>query len=828
MARVKAGVLYVTIARWLDVTGKNGWDEVMVVQATARKVLVLAGIVVFSAQLAHAGFFNTRVKPILSQHCFACHGQDGKQRKGDLRLDIAPEDSGFTAERKNALFASGRHGSEIFARISATEVSDRMPPEEKPALSPEEIEIIGQWLDRGAAYEMHWAFVPRAWPDVPEVRDAAWPKGTIDRFVLARLEENGIAPGPLADPVTQIRRVYLDLIGIPPTVEAVDAFGADPSDDAYAAVVDGLLQSPHLGERWGRHWLDRARYADSNGYSIDGPREIWRYRDWVINAINGDKPFDDFVIEQLAGDLLPEPTPEQRVATGFNRNTMINQEGGIDKEEFRLEAVFDRVNTTGSVFLGLTLGCAKCHDHKYDPIFQKEYYQFFAFFNDDDEVDLKLPTPEQEAQAGALRAKIDDIVPERDAYRAQALKEKLPVWLSGLKPEEIQGWHLKEQDAVTRPMDTWTDEQRAMMEKRFLGMDAEYQAFEKAIAEVNAQMPSIVQTMVLQHRAQPRETHVFVKGDFTRPGDLVRPGTPGVLHPYNGAENPTRLDLAQWIADRGNPLTARVAVNRYWQELFGRGLVETENDFGYQGALPTHPELLDYLANEYIARGWSSKAILKEIVLSATYRQSSFRRPELDEIDPKNYLLARQNRVRLDAEIIRDATLAASGLLDATIGGPGVFPPQPDGVMKLGQSSRPWDASTGGSRYRRGMYTYFWRATPHPSLVVFDAPDAVTACTRRTRSNTPLQALTLLNDQAFVEQAEAFAKRIAGEPMADDSERLDYAFRVCLGRRPAPGEKAVLQDVLAMARNEAPAQPEDAWLMVARTLLNLDEFITRE
>ncbi|MBX3178257.1 MAG: PSD1 domain-containing protein [Candidatus Hydrogenedentes bacterium] len=800
----------------------------MSIASAVPRAAVWAAAAALCASSAHAGFYNDRVKPILSQHCFACHGPDAAARKAGLRLDVPQAESGLSAGRLAELFSEGRDGSLIYERITAPDPADRMPPVKKSTLTPEEIEVIGAWLDSGAEYEKHWAFSPPEWPEIPAVQDSGWERGSIDRFVLARLERDGIAPSPLADPVTQIRRLHLDLTGLPPSIEEVDAFVENPSDAAYEAAADRLLASPHFGERWGRRWLDRARYADSHGYSIDGPRSIWPYRDWVINAINADKPYDAFVVEQLAGDLLPDATRDQRVATGFNRNTMINQEGGIDKEEFRIEAVTDRVNTAGAVFLGLTLSCAKCHDHKYDPIYQDEYFQLFAFFNDDDEIDLELPTPGEEATLREARAKISEITPERDAYREHAIAEKLPQWIAGLDPEDVKTWHLKEQEAVARPIAEWTDEHRAMMEKRFLGMDAEYQAFEKRIREIESTMPGVARTMVLRRRAEPRKSHVFVQGDFTRLGEQVQPGVPGVLHDADLPENPTRLDLARWIVGRGNPLTARVTVNRYWQELFGRGLVETENDFGYQGALPTHPALLDYLANRFIARGWSMKAIIREIVLSSAYRQASHARLDLETIDPKNYLLARQNRIRLDAEIIRDATLAASGMLNPAIGGPGVYPPLPDGVMKLGQVSREWATSIGPDRFRRGMYTYFWRATPHPSLVVFDAPDATVSCTRRSRSNTPLQALTLLNDQAFYEQAEALAARIVSARAASDSERLEHAFRVCLGRWPEPREKAVLQDLLAAARQQSPRAPDRDWLLVARALLNLDEFITRE
>lgn len=799
----------------------------MRIVSLSRKTLLVAVCLGLVSPLAQAGRYNNQVKPILSQHCFACHGSDAKQRKGELRLDVPPTEAGYSAERLQKVFASGRHGSAIYTRITTSDAEEHMPPVDKPALSAAEIEVIGQWLDDGAPYEKHWAFVAPAWPQIPDASKTIWAKGPIDALVLARLEEKGITPSPLADPVTQIRRVFLDLTGIPPTPEEVDSFTSDPSDTKYEALVDQLLASPHFGERWARHWLDQARYADSNGYSIDGPRTIWPYRDWVINAINADMAFDDFVRDQIAGDLVPGATEAQKVATGFNRNTMINQEGGIDKEEFRIEAVMDRVNTTGSVFLGLTLGCAKCHDHKYDPIFQKEYYQLFAFYNDDDEVDLDLPTPEQREKLAAIRATVAEQQTKRDAYRDTALRDKLGPWAAALSEEQTRDWGLKEKAAIKLPVADWTAEQRGLLEKRFLAADAEFQAFEKAIADENGKVGSLVRTMVLARRAQPRETHLFIKGDFTRKGDIVTPATPAVLHPLPKSESLTRLDLANWLVDRSNPLTARVTVNRFWLALFGRGLVETENDFGYQGALPTHPELLDYLANEFIAKGWSVKSILREIVLSSTYRQASLARPDLEIVDPRNFLLARQNRVRLDAEIIRDAALAASAQLDPTIGGPSVYPPLPDGVMKLGQSdNRVWETSTGKDRFRRGMYTYFWRATPHPSLVVFDAPDALVACTRRTRSNTPLQALTLLNDQAYVEHARALAKRIVEMPMASDSERLDFAFRVCLSRAPQGNEKAVLSDLLALG---GPTQaPEKSWLMVARTLLNLDEFITRE
>ena len=782
------------------------------------------GLCILISPAGSADDYNNKVKPILSQHCFTCHGPDSKHREGELRLDVAPYDDDMASDRIKELFGSDHASSLIFERITAQDDDDRMPPSDKPALTEKEIGIIADWLDDGAPYSKHWAFIAPTKPGMPTLKQDDWPRTTLDRLVLATLESNDISPAPLATPETRLRRVYLDLIGILPTIEQVSSFVANPSEEAYTQVVDKLLASEHFGERWGRHWLDNARYADSNGYSIDGSRQIWPYRDWVINALNEDMPFDQFITEQLAGDLLPNATQDQRVATGFHRNTMINQEGGIDKEEFRIESIVDRVNTTGAVFLGLTMECAKCHDHKYDPLYQSEYYKLFAFYNNDDEIDIELPSPNQKARLKRIQKEIDALVPKRNAYKAEAIKEPLTAWVATVTEETLAKWNLKEKDAIATERSTWTDEQERLIQKRFLAADEKYQELENEIRSIEKKKPRLPKTMVLKKRPEARVTQLFEQGDFTRKAEVVTPGTPAVLHPYKGPENGSRLDLAHWLSSPENPLTARVMVNRYWQYLFGRGIVETENDFGYQGSLPTHPEVLDYLAAQFRDTGWSIKKIIREIVLSSTYQQSSHRRPELDVIDPKNYLLARQNRVRLDAEIIRDVSLSASGQLDTTIGGPGVYPPQPDGVMKLGQSSRAWNPDKGSDRHRRGMYTFFWRATPYPSLMVFDAPNAMVTCTRRSRSNTPLQALTLLNDQAFIEQAQALAERISSAPMATDEDKLHYAFMLCLGRAPEASEVLVLSNLLKKSSGDQTS----AWFPVARTLLNLDEFITRE
>jgi hypothetical protein len=691
-----------------------------------------------------------------------------------------------------------------------------------------------------------WSLIKPVRPAEPPVKDAKWVRNPIDRFVLAKLEKESLRPAPEAPRETLIRRVYLDLTGIPPTSAEVAAFVADQTPGAYEQLVDRLLASPHYGERWGRRWLDVARYADSNGYSQDNPRVIWKYRDWVIDAMNRDMPFDEFVVDQFAGDLLPNPTQDQIIATGFHRNTQINEEGGIDPEQFRVEAVIDRVATTGTGILGLSLGCAQCHNHKYDPISQKEYYQFYAFLNNCDEPTMEFYSdPAVQSRVAAIGAEL--------AKRDATLDERVAAWERSLKPEEIdaiKSIHLR--GALKTPAAQRNDKQKKQLRETVRDMDAESK---RLVAELNGlKGKGVATTTLIMHErtSEPRETHVHIKGDFTRPGDLVTPGTPAVLPPLKPrGEKPDRLDLARWLVDRDNPLTARVAVNRMWQQYFGHGIVETENDFGTQGAPPTHPQLLDWLATEFMSRGWSQKAIHRLIVTSATYRQSSNVRPELLHADPYNKLLARQSRLRLDSEIVRDVALTASGLLSEKVGGPSVFPPQPDGVTNVGQVPKKWVVSKGEDRYRRGMYTFFFRATPHPLLDAFDSPNATLACTRRNRSNTPLQALNLLNDDAFVEFAQALAARTWRETQAgknDDASRIDHAFELCVSRTPAPEERQVLLKVLASQREalatdkqgcEALA-PKDklpgglepnefaAWTMVSRVLLNLDETITRE
>jgi Protein of unknown function (DUF1553)/Protein of unknown function (DUF1549)/Planctomycete cytochrome C len=783
--------------------------------------------------------YLSQVKPVLTRHCVSCHGLI--KPRGGLRLDTA------AAALKGgkggpAVIPGNSELSPLVAAVRGEGTTERMPLN-RPPLSASEISLLQNWIDQGAkaiAAERpgsapnpsHWAFFPPVSPAVPDVLNRRWARNAIDRFIQVRLERVGVPPSAEADRATLVRRVSLDLVGLPPSPHEVDAFLADRSEDAYDRAVDRLMASPHFGERWARPWLDQARYADSNGFNIDAPRSIWKYRDWVIDAFNDDTPFDQFTIDQIAGDLRPEAAFAPRIATGFHRNTQINQEGGIDVEQFRVESVIDRVNTTGTVFIGLTIGCAQCHDHKYDPVAQRDYYRLFAFFNNVDEPELEIASPADLARRQAIRAQIDDWHHALAAHYPD-LDDRERKWEKTLALAFTQVQAADVRLAFDLPRDKRSRSQsRALVELMIIN-DPTYVEELTALKKLRAAEPKFVTTMVVSERSgEPRPTHIHQGGDFTRKGERVLPGVPAVLPRLadsSAGTPPDRMDLARWLVDRGNPLTARVAVNRIWQAYFGRGLVETDNDFGTQGTPPSHPDLLDWLACELMDRGWNLKAIHRLIVSSATYRQASLIRADGQAIDPDNRLLWRQARLRLDAELIRDAALTCSGLLTRVVGGPSVFPPQPDGVMNLGQMRRPWLADTGPNRYRRGLYTFFWRATPNPFLTTFDAPGGMQTCTRRFRSNTPLQALTLLNDPAFVEIAQGLAARIISERPrpASDVERLHYAFMLCMGRSPADGELETLQTLL---RKETAADEtgKASWITVARVLLNLDEFVTRE
>ena len=861
----------------------------------ARFILALVALAI--PALAAPVDYIREVKPIFAEHCYRCHG--ASQQKGEMRIDTAA--LALKGGENGAGYKPGKSAESLIVQAVKGEHDDisRMPYK-KPPLSEAHIALITKWIDEGAKApsdeqpesNVHWSFVKAERPALPPVQQKEWARNAIDHFILARLEKDSIKPSPEAGRVTLIRRLSLDLTGLPPSLQEVDAFVNDKNSDAYEKLLERLLKSPHYGERWGRHWLDVARYADSNGYSIDAPRSIWKYRDWVIHALNRDLPFDQFTVEQLAGDLLPDATVEQKIATGFNRNTQINQEGGIDPEQFRVESVMDRVNTTATAFLGLTVACAQCHDHKFDPITQKEYYEFYAFFNTtvNDGHGQSAPAgmleiPGEQEAAEASEKELEET--EADLDRYLDTKGSASVKLEqALTDEQRSKLKPDVQSALKVPFSERTKKQKRIAYAALHADDMDFKQRNTKLTRLEKRQPKPITTLVMMEAKEPRASTLFIKGDFTRPGKKVKPGVPKILHdlpasagatravlsgvdgahalPSPGGEGQgegvsklagrrlTRLDLAQWIVDPENPLTARVTVNRIWQQYFGRGIVETENDFGTQGIPPTNPELLDWLANELIkpsdknAKPWSLKHIHRLIVTSATYRQSSKVRADLANVDANNKLLARQNRLRLDSEIVRDVNLAASGLFNDKIGGPSVFPPQPAGVMTLGQSKRDWKPSTGPDRYRRGMYTFFWRATPHPALTVFDSPDGFSTCTRRIRSNTPLQSLTMLNDEAFVEFSQAMASRLLRETANNDA-RLSRAFRLCTSRSPSADEKQRLRDLLnaelaalkkapeeakAIAGPTAPATTDPvqlaAWTTVSRVLLNLDETITRE
>ncbi len=975
--------------------------------------------------------FNRDIRPLLSDRCFYCHGPDEKNRKAGLRLDTF---EGATKDRGGyrAITPGKPDESELIRRVTSHETYEMMPPPaaKKTPISPEEAALLRRWIEQGARYQGHWAFQPLAGDPLPAVKNSGWVRNEVDRFILARLEREEIAPSPQADPRTLIRRLSLDLTGLLPQPAEVERFVREFSgatrrkqDEVYDALVERLLASPHYGERWGRHWLDQARYADTNGYTIDGERAMWPYRDWVIKALNDDMPFDRFTIEQLAGDLLPEPSRAQLVATGFHRNTVINEEGGVDPEQARVEQVMDRVNTTGAVWLGLTVGCAQCHSHKFDPISHKEYYQLFAFFNSTLDYNNQGPVvpvrrgelfgrPETTQTAGrelkrdeweraeitrleknpAVRAAAGPVewqpfetvrleteahgklrqledgsflmtanASSNDAYRIlcrissprvaavrltvlphEALPEKGPGLGQGgafvlsefyieseggshrftdafadhesfewparaaVDGDRRTGWSIGASSAANgrqqarfvfgqpkqfasrqllfilrhdaleasgigrfkieiatetphdpkgaallaalkNAADARTPEQKSLIDA----------AWASARAVRDKQPGGSVMAMIMRETSIPRESWIFTRGDFTRPdksAGLLQPNVISAVAPIlpETGKPRTRLDLAKWLVHSENPLTPRVTINRVWMRYFGRGLVETEEDFGTQGSLPTHPELLDWLAGEFIRRGWSLKAMHRLIVNSSTYRQSSAARRDLVEKDPRNLLLARQERFRVEAEIIRDAALSASGLLNPTIGGPGVRPPQPDGVYAFTQVKKNWMAATGADRFRRAMYTFFVRSAPYPLFTTFDAPDFQTVCTRRVRSNTPLQSLTLANDPAFLEIAQGLAARLVrdvpGRFDATLEGRLRRAFELCFSRPPDEAEISTLRGFVERGVRKFTGQPATtvalasqeltqagltraqaaALTSVARVLFNTDNFVTRE
>jgi hypothetical protein len=999
--------------------------------------------------------FQRQIRPILADKCFACHGRDADHREGSLRLDereaaLKGGDSG------EAAIVPGQPGkSELVRRVLSADPDERMPPPAaKKELTASEKQLLARWIEQGAEYQTHWAFTAPSRPRVPEVKNTAWPKNDIDRFVLARLEKERLAPSPPADAQTLLRRLSLDLTGLPPA-----AFDKLPDD---AAAVEHLLASPHYGERWGRIWLDGARYADSDGYEKDKPRFVWAYRDWVVSALNRDLPYNQFIIEQVAGDLLPGATQDQRVATGFLRNSMINEEGGIDPEQFRMEAMFDRMDAIGKSILGLTIQCAQCHNHKYDPFTHEDYYRMFAFLNDTHEANIAVYPPEQLRQRADILRQIREIdadlkhrTPvwqERMAAWEASVKDDQPTWtvvkpeqdvaggqkhyvladgsilaqgyaptkhttefevttdLEGItavrlellndpnlplggpgrsiygtlalsefkldaapaddseKPAAVKvvsatadvnppekelgsvfddkkkdvrrvtgsieyaidgknptawsidigpgrsnvprkavfnlekpvsfaggtklmfklvqmhgGWNSDDNQnnnlgrfrfSVTTAADVKADaaptkvrqifekpaDQRSTAEMDVVfsywrTLVPEWKAANEQIEELWQQHPPGTSQLAMQPRDDDhRQTFILARGDFLKPTTPVEGGVPQFLHPLE-KERGTRLDFARWLVSEKSPTAARSIVNRVWQTYFGTGLVSTSEDFGLQGEAPSHPELLDWLAIEFIEHGWSLKWLHGQIVTSATYQQSAQVTPELLARDPDNRLLARGPRFRLEAEAVRDVALAASGLLNLALGGPPAYPPAPDFLFLPPASYGPkvWREEQGANRYRRALYTFRFRSVPYPVLQTFDAPNGEFACVRRVRSNTPLQALATLNEPLFLEAARALALKTLNEGGANDAERLTYIFRRCLNRDPDTEEASTLLGLLAKQREhfaEPDAKPWDlaandpenppslssaftpadaaAWTAVSRVILNLDETITKE
>ncbi len=1019
--------------------------------------------------------YQKDIQPILEKNCYSCHS--AAQVMSGLRLD---DRAAFLAGGTNGkIVVPGKSAdSTLYKRVAGLGGLTRMPFGGQN-LSPAEIELIRLWIDQGAeipetsaatyappeTVKKHWGFIAPVRPPIPVVDHKTWVRNPIDAFILAKLEKEGLKPSPHADRVTLLRRLSLDLIGLPPTPAEVDAFLADKTPNAYEKQVDRLLNSPHYGERWGRMWLDAARYADSNGYEKDQPRRVWFYRDWVINALNHDMPYNQFIIEQIAGDLLPHATQDQIVATGFLRNSMINEEGGIDPEQFRMEAMFDRMDAIGKGILGLTIQCAQCHNHKFDPLKQEEYYRMFAFINAANDANIPVYSPEEqikreeifrktreieailqhqhpswkedmarwedEAKQGqpewtVMHPEIDDLstggqkyYPQPDgsflclgyappkssvkltaktdmqnitAFRLELLTDqRLPLGGPGRSIEGMAA--LTEFNVEAAPADdptktvklkfakATTDFEQPEMplaevfddksgRKRVTGpvefaidgkddtawgIDAgpglrnqprkavftlaepisfpkgtiltvslvenhgggeesnnfgrfrlsftntpgaaadplpkdvrdileipatertpvqvqqvfsywrttvpEWKEANDQIAELWRGYPEGSAQLVFSTRLTPRETHILTRGDFLHPTAVVQPGVPAFLHPLPHDDSwkdgqPTRLTFARWLASRQSPTTARSIVNRVWQAYFGIGIVATSENFGTQADPPSHPELLDWLAVNFMdTQGWSLKKLHRLIVTSATYQQSSRITPELEEKDPYNRLLARGPRFRVDAEIVRDIALSASGLLDPQVGGPSVFPPAPAFLFlpPVSYSTKPWHESQGAEVYRRALYTFRYRSVPYPVLETFDAPNGDMSCVRRVRSNTPLQALATLNEPVFLEAARALAAHTLVDGGQTDDQRLNFAFRRCLARRPDGAERAELLSFLEkethryqdgelnpwellggndaltpfLPRNESPAQVA-GWTALSRVLLNLDETITKE
>lgn len=777
--------------------------------------------------------FDREIRPILSENCFHCHGPDESRRKAGLRLDVPN-----TFDRKS-----------FIERISTEAGDERMPPlESGKNLTPKQRNLLLRWIEQGAEYQPFWAFSPLIQPPLPAVVGNTPPtnnaptNNAIDWFVQAKLDQRGWNLANQATKSRLIRRLTFDLIGLPPTPDEVDNFLRDESEDAYERVVDRLLASPQYGERMAIDWLDAARYADTNGYQVDRNRELWAWRDWVIDAFNANMPFDQFTIEQLAGDLLPNATLGQQIATGFHRNHMLNEEGGIIDEEFLAEYTADRVETTASVWLGQTFQCARCHDHKFDPFTQRDFYSMKAFFHNVSERGVgiyanpirrnappfvQLSTPELDSKVASLKKKRDEATRELDDYTSAAKKE----WKPDLSDEQKQ-----------------TEQKSLESQPRFVELTA---AVAKCKKEVQAAEDEIPTTLIMSE-SQPRKTYILERGAYDKLGDEVTASTPAILPPMSDALPRNRLGLAYWLVSNENPLTARVTVNRLWQHLFGSGLVRTSEDFGTQGELPSHPELLDWLSVRFRESGWDMKQLMRLIVTSHTYRQQSSATQAMHDMDLDNRTLARGPRQRLMAELIRDQALAVSGLLSQEIGGPSVRPYHPIGLYEqvtAGNGYNVYVQGKGAELFRRSMYTYWKRSVPHPAMLAFDAPFREFCSVRRSRSNTALQALNLMNDPTYVEAARFVGARMWNEGGSCIEERIRFGFKLLLSREPSEAELQVMvaaynrakddfskdrtaaTELLSVGENKRELGIDSielaAMTTLATTFMNLDEFISK-
>ncbi|MDB5386685.1 MAG: hypothetical protein JWM11_2331 [Planctomycetaceae bacterium] len=972
--------------------------------------------------------FNRDVRPILAGYCFKCHGPDSANRQAKLRLDVRDSALAKTDSGIRAIVPGNPQESELARRILSNDPEEQMPPRASKPLSDAQKQTLLRWVTAGAEYQPHWAFMAPRQSQPTVIRDSGWPRNPIDRFVLARLEAKGLRPSSPASRFTLVRRVYLDLIGLPPTIEEADSFVNDPAPQAYERLVDRLLASPHYGERWARQWLDLARYADTNGYEEDKSRSIWPYRDWVIKALNDDLPFDQFSIEQIAGDMLPQATVQQRIATGFHRNSMLNTESGVDPLEYRFYSLVDRVNTTSTIWLGLTLGCAQCHTHKYDPVPQHDYYQFLALMNQTEELEIDAPQADLVAEQQRITAQIDELLRQLPnefpiagpnlsaAERQKYLEDKCSEWrreaskksvrwkvlrptratanvpaLTILKDDSVlairdttkhdeydlelttdlqnitairletlpddrlpahgpgrlyyegqngtfflcefslfsndvplsvgrthqtagnaklatdgdplSGWTFQDRQGLpstalfelVNPLATSTKLRVRMMSERaqpcavgrfrisvtadpwpaeLSAYPADIEALlatdemsltatnrqqlmqyflettpllakqNQAIAEQRKRLPAMPTTMVMSELAPEhrRASVSYRRGEYLQPDAAVEPNVLSILPPLPAAAPRDRLALARWLVDPTNPLVGRVTMNRHWAAFFQYGLVRSVDDFGYQGAPPSHPELLDWLALELIRQGWSIKQMHRLIVTSATYQQASNLTDDLAAKDPQNVWLARGPRHRLQAEQIRDLILVASGQLGPQIGGPSVYPPQPPGATEGPYTALKWKPSEGADRYRRGLYTFIKRTQPFAMLNTFDAPEGRVCVATREISNSPLQALTMLNDPTVIEAAQAMGRSTAAASSSTE-ERVIGLFRRCLSRFPTDTERTSIIEFYEATRKRLQAgtlatdiggpgtgDPVEraAWTVVARALLNLDEVIFKD